>query len=93
MVKTHIAGPSITVSGRVIQRCMVCGLKLVDSLGMVGPIEPDGSAPVVATWRVDDVIEVYDGNPIQYVLLGHGSDESFEYSKKVPPNLCIDMIE
>lgn len=27
----HIAGPPITITGRVIQRCCVCGTKLYDS--------------------------------------------------------------
>jgi hypothetical protein len=93
MVTTHIAGPSITVNGRTIQRCMVCGLKLVDTLGMATPLRPDGTLPELPTWRVDDVVEVYDGNPVSYHLLGHGDDDNFEYARKVPPNLCIGMIE
>lgn len=36
---THIAAGWLTVSGRLIQRCGVCGEKLVDSKGTAAPIE------------------------------------------------------
>lgn len=26
----HVAGPAVSVKGRVVQRCNICGLKLVD---------------------------------------------------------------
>lgn len=38
---THIAGPSVCYNGRMIQRCVVCGLKLVDvKTDMGGPFGP-----------------------------------------------------
>lgn len=36
---THIAGPVMNIDGRAIQRCAVCGEKLIDSRGMMGPVQ------------------------------------------------------
>lgn len=36
---SHIAGPAMAICGRVIQRCAVCGEKLVDSKNVAAPLE------------------------------------------------------
>lgn len=85
---THIAGPAITIhdSGdRVIQRCSLCGEKLIDSLGMAAPINPDGSAPQVCVWEVGRLIQVTPGNPTQYLLLPP--------SHKLPDDSCLCLVE
>jgi hypothetical protein len=87
---THIAGPMVVYQGRVIQRCMMCGLKLIDSKNMMGPVSDaaDGSLTTVATWEAGDIIRVSaDSNPTSYFLVGHANQqEPFK-------DCCIALVE
>lgn len=84
---SHIAGPAITIMGaeRVIQRCSLCGEKLIDSKGMAAPLNPDGSAPQVCVWEVGRFVQVTEGNPTMYLLLPP--------SQKLPDDSCIVLVE
>ena len=79
---THIAGPRLTIDGRVIQRCMLCGAKLCDSAGSMS-ISTDGRQPEFPTWPVDALVQVEVGNPTRYSVLPE--------SDLLPKDSCIDF--
>lgn len=82
---THIAGPAITVCGRTIQRCSLCGEKLTDSLGCASPVRPDGTVDSIGTWEVGRLVQVEGGNPTRYSLLPG--------TNCLPDDSCIELIE
>lgn len=62
---THIAGSVIHLAGpRTIQRCALCGMKLVDDLH-----QPSGVTP---TWEIGRLIRSTEGQPD--VMLPSGDD-------------------
>lgn len=86
MSVTHIAGNRLDIRGRVIQRCSLCGEKLIDNLHEAGPYRADGSiSDARATWPVGRLIRVTDGNPSRSVVL--------DDTDKLPDDSCLDMIE
>jgi hypothetical protein len=85
MSVTHVAGPVIGINGRGIQRCMVCGEKLGDTLNQMAPVNPDGSAPVMLSWRAGALVS-FDGN--------RQSDEGlFEAAEGLPDDFCLALVE
>lgn len=82
---THIAGPPITVNGRVIQRCSLCGYKLCDNLRVMMPTKEGEETPVFPTWEVGRLVRVTEGNPTGYILLPE--------TDKLPDDSCIDLVE
>lgn len=86
MSVTHVAGPPVVFNCRVIQRCVVCGEKLLDSLRCMAPLNPDGSQPSFPTYPERHYIHV-DGNQttvgVDYLTLN--VDE--------PVDFCIDLVE
>lgn len=82
---THIAGSWVTICGRKLQRCAVCGEKLVDSLGQAGPLNPDGTPPETPHWEPGRMVRVTPGNPTQWALL----DDTL----MLPEDSCIDLVE
>lgn len=59
MSVTHIAGSVVRIGGRTtIQRCALCGYKLLDSTNTAAPLEPDGSEPVYPTWGEGALVQV-----------------------------------
>lgn len=82
---THITGPTVTVCGRVVQRCSLCGEKLCDSKGVMMPLNKDGSVPVFATWEVGRLVRVTPGFPTSFVLL--------EDMHELPMDSCLDLVE
>jgi hypothetical protein len=85
LTTTHVAAPSITVGGRVIQRCLVCGEKLVDSRGQMAPLGPDGEIPEVPTWEAGRMVRVHRGNPTRFELLPD--------SDQLTPDSCAALVE
>lgn len=77
---THIAGPPITACGRLIQRCSLCGEKLVDSKNTASP---DGRGP--GTWQVGRLVQVTEGNPQRWTLL--------DDTEKLPDDSCLELVE
>lgn len=84
---THLAGPAITICGRVIQRCAICGEKLVDSLNCAMPLKPDGTADTIGTWEPGRLVRVEAGNPAHWILLEDPED------MRLPADACIDLVE
>lgn len=60
MIVIHMAGPVMLIQGRIIQRCAICGTKLVDNAGMEMPLNPDGTYPAVCVWPIKRLIEQED---------------------------------
>lgn len=85
MTTTHIAGPAITVGGRLIQRCSLCGEKLVDSKGVMVPVRPDGQPDRIGTWEVGRLVQVEPGNPTRSSLLPD--------TDQLPDDTCLDLVE
>lgn len=77
MSVTHIAGIVVKVDGRIIQRCGLCGEKLVDSLGCV---TSDGSE--MPTWKEHTFIHI-DGNYC----------EAREPTQQLPEDNCLPLVE
>jgi hypothetical protein len=89
---THIAAPWISINGRLIQRCGVCGEKLIDSKnktiaipkGMKGD---EGPEKLIGTWQPGALVRAtVDQNPTQFTLLH--ADEGF-----YPEDGCIESVE
>lgn len=77
---THLAGPTWNFEGRIIQRCAVCGEKLVDFDPSRCAISEGGT---VAVWKEADLIEVE----------GNRSSRVGEYPNCLPDNFCLELVE
>jgi hypothetical protein len=78
---THVAGHKVEVAGRTIQRCALCGDKLIDDLNEA---RPEGSGPT-PTWEPGRLVRVTAGNPQSSVLLPD--------TDQLPDDSCIDLVE
>lgn len=86
---THLAGTPVVIEGRVIQRCLICGEKLGDSLGVQIAVEPDGDEPTYATWPVGSWVEC-DGP--RSSVVGETASPTF-YRPDLPQGCCVDLVE
>lgn len=94
MSTVHLAGNEVRIGTRVIQRCLVCGYKLVDrDLATVTVISPAGAAPadVVSAWGVGHLIEVCEGNPTRLYDIGTTDEPVFPAAHW--PDSCLDLVE
>jgi hypothetical protein len=89
---THIAGPALRfyLNGekrmpRIIQRCSVCGEKLVDNIRTSVPLDEHGRATEIGTWEVGVFVQVTAGNPTQYTTLPD--------TDKIPDDSCLELVE
>lgn len=84
---THIAAPWVNVGGRIIQRCLLCGAKLVDSLTAQAPLNQKTmtQAPM-ATWPVMGLVRVY---PDKQILIKEDGGEG----APLPKDSCFPLIE
>lgn len=82
---THIAGNVINACGRTIQRCSLCGEKLVDDKNCAMPLREDGTADSIGTWEVGRLVQVTIGNPKRYLLL--------DDTDKLPDDSCLELVE
>lgn len=82
----HIAGPPALIGNRLLQRCIVCGFKLVDS----HPVEVENAPGVPISFphfktksaiRVDET----ENGPL-FVVLDVPEDH-------YPPDICTDLLE
>jgi len=81
---THIAGVVVRIGSRVIQRCALCGDKLIDN-DMAGAEVPEDqvNTPFPA-WEVEALVRV-DGN--MYEAIEARPDH------KLPPDSCLALLE
>jgi hypothetical protein len=82
---THIAGVRLDIGGRVIQRCSLCGEKLIDNLNESVPIGPDSKVSETYSWPIGRLVRVTFGNPRRSLLL--------EDTDKLTDDSCISLIE
>lgn len=83
MSVTHIAAPFVIIRGRVIQRCAVCGEKLVDTKGTAMPLRPDGTPDKMPTWGPFELVQV-EGNRQSVIRC---------VDDKYPADGCIELVE
>lgn len=82
---THIAGMTLTVCGRVIQRCSLCGEKLCDSKNAMMMLDPNGQMPRFPTFETGRLVQVTEGNPTRFEVLAD--------SAVLPEDTCLDLVE
>jgi hypothetical protein len=87
MRTVHLASFSVEVSGRIIQRCAICGAKLVDSLNTA---TCDGKP--ISTWAPHALVAVEGEQPQHWFILDAEDSESGKGSK-IPEGFCIDLVE
>lgn len=85
MSVTHVAGPAITVGSRTIQRCSVCGEKMLDSLGVMMAVGPNGEEPKLWTWEPGRLVRYSGEQPRRELLLPD--------TEQLPGDACIDLVE
>ena len=84
---THVAGPVVTIQGRSIQRCVVCGEKLCDSNGQMGVCGPGGEPPMFVHWAERALVRVAPGSPTELSLVGDFVDT------EPPEDFCLALVE
>lgn len=72
---------SVQIKNRVIQRCLVCGFKLLDTE------DSDPRMNMPSSWPVGAIIEV---GPKYTMVIDFTSKPIIN---KVPKNFCVDLIE
>jgi hypothetical protein len=82
---THIVGPAIHACDRAVQRCSLCGEKLLDSKGQMAPIGPDGKTPAFLSWPVGRLLRFHPGNPRHEELLPD--------TDQLPDDSCLALLE
>lgn len=88
MSVVHLAGNHVCIGGRVIQRCLVCGYKLIDvdaSRCMVASTKPEDLT--IKSFGVGHLIEV-DGNHSSDI--GNTLDPHFDQPWD---NCCLELVE
>lgn len=86
----HLAGNDVTIEGRVIQRCLICGYKLIDDRPDHTMV-PEGMDCGFSTWPVGHLIEVTEMDGMtEYVNLGDTKQPSFDAAWS---DCCINLVE
>lgn len=81
----HLAGNDVVLGDRVIQRCLLCGTLLCDSLGAMST---DGSA--YPTFPVGAWVEVYgSGMPTTFAVVGQTERPHIE-ADEIPTGCCTE---
>lgn len=87
----HLAGNDVLIEGRVIQRCLICGYKLVDvrldRIAILSTRENDTSLPV---FSVGHLIEVSGTNPLSFIDKGDTKQPQFDAAWS---DCCINLVE
>lgn len=89
MPTVHLAGNAVVLDGRVIQRCLICGEKLCDSLGCMVAPNVDGTVPEFATWTIGAWIEIEGHRSSE---IGKTESPQFE-ARDIPENCCLELVE
>ena len=75
---THIAGPIMMLNGRIIQRCPVCGEKLID-------VQKEGASTFQA-WPSGVWVRIANGQQVRIKL----ADDNV---KGCPDDFCLSLVE
>lgn len=78
----------MTIGQRTIQRCALCGEKLLDNKNAAAPIGPNGEPPDFPVWGERALVTVTEGNPTEYILAG-----DFVAVEKLPEDFCLALVE
>jgi hypothetical protein len=90
---THVAGPVIIVpdhrskTDRMIQRCVVCGHKLVDSLGQMVVVSEGEEVGSACHFGERRYIRITEGNPQRLEDVG-----CFIHDDQ-PQDFCLSLVE
>lgn len=86
----HLAANPIVIGDRVIQRCFVCGLKLVDNLGVMCAANERGEVASIGTWEVGALVAVSGTCPVKSELVEVTERPHFEEPWE---NCCLELVE
>src|ERR1700677_2875848 len=92
---SHLAGLDVVIGGRQIQRCAICGEKLIDSKGAMAPNKPDGSPPdPIPFWTVGAMIRVEFNGPVSHwSVVDREPREDVNKPGKIPHDSCLELVE
>ena len=94
---THVAGCFIQIGPRCIQRCLICGHKLIDvDLARMAAGVPDDDKVRATYWEtgalVQEQMDWRSGN-VQWTLVGIlGFEGEFEV-ERLPDDFCLALVE
>ncbi len=74
---THVAGHAVKFGNRTLQRCLICGEKLVDTA------DPD---TIQTPWPEWTVVKQEHG-------YWHSNKQNFLKLKQLPEDICLNMVE
>ena len=86
----HLAANPIVIGDRVIQRCFVCGLKLVDSAGMMCAQNEKGECAPIGTWEVGALVAVSGTCPTMFTLVRVTERPQFDAPWE---DCCLGLVE
>lgn len=89
----HLAGNTVTIGSRMIQRCLICGYKLNDiDFERVAIMQTPGcpTPSSVRGFEVGHLIEVSGTNPVHFADIGDTHQPSFNTAWE---NCCIHLVE
>lgn len=89
----HVAGISLTMEGvRVIQRCALCGFKLIDT-DLRKVAIPEGQEAKVPAFAPYDLVEV-EGNRMSVIVAEPSREPGAKPGdRKMPPGFCLALVE
>lgn len=91
MKTVHLAGNDVRIERRIIQRCLICGYKLIDvDLDRIAFVSSNPDDKGFSTWAVGHLIEVTEGNPTQYADIGDTKQPQFNAQWS---DCCINLVE
>lgn len=85
----HLAGPVVQLDHRIIQRCLICGQKVLDSQEHKLEAFVMGSNVGVFTYAINSWVEVRENSSS---VVGNSFGNAFRVCD-LPSNSCIGMIE
>lgn len=86
---SHIAGLVVYINNAAIQRCALCGAKLIDTRNQAAAVDESGEVPKVPVWPVNALVCVVTGNPTSYRLVSFGPGAG-EY-RDLPEDSCLEF--
>ncbi len=88
MTTLHLAGTPVNVEGRWIQRCLICGEKLIDSNDQANiEVMLEGNEASIHFFPVGGIIKI---RPYSQVCIEITEVPHFD---NAPKGLCIDLVE
>lgn len=87
----HLAGNDVRIGRRVIQRCLICGYKLVDiDLDRIAFVSSNPNDKGIDTWAIGHLIQVTEGSPTESIDIGDTKQPQFNAAWS---DCCINLVE